>query len=526
MKLDVISVGSFQKKLAFTVPAEKVRSELDTAYRQLGQKVRMKGFRPGKAPRPVLEARYGDQVRSDVANNLIQQSYRSALTEHALEPVSRPSLETAEPVKPGADFAFTITIDVRPEVELSRYIGVDVAWPKNDVSDAEVDAAAAARTEGAARLVEVTDRPVQAGDMVLCALVAKDGDTEVAREMGTMIRTGGDPYYPGVEALTIGRSIGDKAQGSVTFADDARTEAVRGRTLQVEIEIQGIQASEAPPLTDELATELGFEGGVEGMRVALRGRLQERREELGRNQARANLLEALIAANPFDVPASMVDDSLKMLLEELKLQQAWRSGRDPKTITFTEAQVRDLRSRAEFASKSGLILAYVARKEGLVVTDAELEAKYQELADTRGQTLEAVKGYFLKDGAVEELRERIAEEKVLDWLLERSNVVTPESGPAMPSGALADVAESLVDKAVSEKKTASAARKKREAASAPAEEVAAAAPAPAAEEKPKKKPAAKKKAEEAPIEAAAAEPAPAAEEKPKKKPAAKKKAAE
>ena len=523
MKLDVTSVGSFQKKLAFTVPADKVRSELDTAYRQLGQKVRMKGFRPGKAPRPVLEARYGEQVRSDVANVLIQQGYRDALQEHALEPVSRPSLEKTDPVKPGADFAFVITIDVRPDVELTRYLGVDVAWPRHDVPEAEVDAAVAARTEGAARLVEVTDRPVGAGDMVLVTLVARDGEAEVAREFGTMIRSSGDPYYPGIESLLLGRSIGDKAEGPVTFGQDARTEAVQGRTLQVELEVKGIQASEAPPLTNELALELGFEGGVDGMRAALRGRLQERREELGRNQARANLLEALIKENPFDVPASMVDESLKMLLEELKLQQAWRSGRDPKTITFTGAQVRDLRSRAEFASKSGLILSVVAKKENLVVSDAEVEAKYQELADTRGQTLEAVKGYFLKDGAVEELKDRIAEEKVLDWLLERATIVIPDAPQPLLGGALAEVAESLVDKAVAEKKTASAARKKREEAAAPAEpEVAVEAPA---AEKPKQKAPSKKKVAE--VEAASEEVAAApAEEKPKKKAAPKKKVAE
>jgi trigger factor len=515
MKVDVIEVGSFQRKLQFVVPAETVRSELDQAYRLLGQRARLKGFRPGKAPKSVLEAQFGDRVQSDVANQLVQVAWRDAMSAHNLKPVSRPALEASEPVRSGSAFQFTITVEVRPELKLASYTGVEVAYPRVDVTDDEVSAAVRQRLEGSARLVDVTDRAVQAGDLVMAELTVKDGKEVVAQELGTMLRTDADPYYPGVESLLLGLSIGGKAKGEVSFAETARTESVRGRTLKVAIEVKGIQANQVPELSDALAQELGFDGGADGMRAALRMQIQERREELARNQARANLLEALIAANPFAVPGAMVDESLQMLMEELKLQQAWRTGRDPKTITFSEAQVRDLRARAEFAAKASLILEFVSKTESLGVTEAELEAKYQELADTRGQSLEAVKGYFLRDGAVDELKDRMLEEKTLDWLLERATLTTPDAPAAVPAGALADVAASLVDKAVSEKKKVSEAKKKRGEEAAPEAPAAEAAPA---EEKPKKKAAAKKKDE---AEAAPAVEA-AADDKPKKKAAKKK----
>jgi FKBP-type peptidyl-prolyl cis-trans isomerase (trigger factor) len=131
----------------------------------------------------------------------------------------------------------------------------------------------------------------------------------------------------------------------------------------------------------------------------------------------------------------MIDQHLEMLIEELKLQQAYR-GRDPRRVTFSEEQLADLRIRGEFAAKGGLILDYVAKKEGLAITDADLESKYLELADQRGQTVEAIRGYFVKDDAVEELRARLMEEKTLDWLLENSKLLTsdndtpPEAAPA------------------------------------------------------------------------------------------------
>jgi trigger factor len=184
-----------------------------------------------------------------------------------------------------------------------------------------------------------------------------------------------------------------------------------------------VQARERPEVTDELAKSLGYEGGAAGMRSALEAELREVREEGARNQARANLLEVLIEANPFDVPQSMVESSLKMLLEEMKLQTALRTGRDPRTIGFSDAQVQDLRNRARFAARAALILEAVAKAENLAVTDADVDAKYAELADQRGQSVEAVRGWFGKEDAVAELKDRILEEKTLDWLLERANLI-------------------------------------------------------------------------------------------------------
>src|SRR5690606_9405758 len=126
-----------------------------------------------------------------------------------------------------------IRVEVRPEIELQQYTGVEVPYPEAKVTDEELDAAIRARLEGQARLVEVTDRPVEKGDLVLVELVAGPEDAPVAQEQGTALRTDGDPYYPGVEPLVIGLSVGDEKTGEVTFGDDARIEEVRGRTLPV-----------------------------------------------------------------------------------------------------------------------------------------------------------------------------------------------------------------------------------------------------------------------------------------------------
>jgi len=266
-----------------------------------------------------------------------------------------------------------------------------------------------------------------------------------------MIRTESDRYYKGIESFLEGMSLDETKSGPVTFADDAEagrdaearraaeaTEgpnlAIAGRTLDVTAKIVSIQASEIPELNDAIATELGYEGGAEGMRAAIRQQIEQPRQTNARNQARANLLQALIDANPFEVPDAMIDQHLNMLVDELKMQQAYR-GRDPRRMTFSPEQMADLRILAAFAAKGGLILDWVSKKENIAVTEADLEAKYQELADQRGQTVEAIRGYFVKDDAVEELRARLLEERTLDFLLERAKIVGDKPAAAAESPA-------------------------------------------------------------------------------------------
>ncbi len=250
-----------------------------------------------------------------------------------------------------------------------------------------------------------------------------------------MIRTEGDPYYPGIESLLVGIEPEGTVEGEVTIGEDSRVESIAGRTLALKGKLLSLQSYGVPELTDELSEELGYEGGAQGMRDAIRQQMLDVREEAARNQARANLLEVLINANVFDVPDGMIDQSLNMLMDELRLQQAYQSNRDPKTISFSNAQVADLRMRAAFAAKASLILEWVSSNETIEVSDADIDARYQELADTRGQTVEAVRGWFQKESAVEELKERILEEKTLDWLLQQSNLVDP---PEPEAAAIAD----------------------------------------------------------------------------------------
>lgn len=443
MNIEVSSENAFARKVNVTIPAERVSSELDKAYREVAKRARLAGFRRGKAPRNVLEAEYGPRVRSDVASFLIQEAYEKALNVHELEPVSRPSVVEQGDLKPRSAFSFSIAVEVRPSVVATAYKGLSVFWPKSEVTEEEVDAAMENRRLRQRRLASITDRAVVAGDRVQVQLTVTDGDTELLTEPGTMVNTAREIWLKGLEQVLIGLPLEGEFSGSVTFADDARNEVVAGRELQVALKVLSIQADVVPDLDDELAKELGHDD-VAAMRAAVREELNKGRDNNSLNLARANLLQALIQANPFEVPRGMVEENLKLLTDELRLQEAYR-GRDPRTVTFSESQLADLRERSAFAAKGALLLESVSKIEALAVTDEQIEAKYIEMAEERGQTVEAIKGYFVKDGMVEDLRQRMLEELTLDWLLAQAAVshevpaaVAEEAAPAADEGATAE----------------------------------------------------------------------------------------
>ena len=172
-------------------------------------------------------------------------------------------------------------------------------------------------------------------------------------------------------------------------------------------------------LTDELAKEFGFEDGVDAMKTQLREQLQKSAEDSARNAARVQALEKLVELNGFEVPDGMVEDQLRALMEEIKMQRAYR-GEDHAAFSFPRLSKKIFATVLGFAAKASLILEGVARAESLDVTDDDIEAKIQEIAEMRGQEVEAIRGYLQSEQALPVLKDRIVEEKTLCWLLDHA----------------------------------------------------------------------------------------------------------
>ncbi len=435
MNIEVVSENAYARKVQITVPAADVGVELDKAYKTYERRARLPGFRKGRVPRRVLEARFGPGIAAEVAEQLVQRGWMEALRQHEIEPVGRPALVEQGEVVANTDFAFTIGVEVKPEVTVGTFEGLTVEWPEFELGDDLVQLSIDQRVRGMARLAPVEDRAVESGDTVQVALKVTDGDEVVVDEPGTLIRTGGEAWLKGVEALLLGVAKDGAFEGEVTFADDARNTDVAGKTLQASGTVLSIQTMTVPELSDSIAKELGHDS-VDAFKAAVRAELEEGREEQSRNQARANLLQALIDANPIDVPNGMVEQNLDLLKQELRYQAAMR-GQDPKSLQFRDEQLADLRQRAVFAARGALLLEALWVQQGLEITDEEFDARIAEMAAERDQSPEVIKGFLARDNGTEEFKQRLLEEKTLDWLLSVSTVtkVSPQEQAAAAAAA-------------------------------------------------------------------------------------------
>jgi trigger factor len=456
MKIEEVS--TIGRKLHFTVDSGEVKVELERAYRDLMRKVRIPGFRPGKVPRKMVEARYAPQVKSEVFGKLIEAAYREAVRE--LPVAGRPEVVDQGDVSSDVDLTFSIEVDFRPEITVKGHKGVAVDMPVAKVTKADIDRAIGQRLSSQARIEEVTDgRAVQAGDLVVTQLTLTQSGEELVNEPGTMIHTVAERYYPGVEPLLVGMKPGEEKSEEVTIGQYTENEDIVGETVLAKVKVITIQAHVVPELDDEVAKTLEFDNAKD-MTAKIKAQLAEFAENTGKNQARVSVLEKLVEVNEFDVPQGMIDEQLNALMDELRMRQAYM-GRDPSQMTFSDSEMADLRTRAEFAARASCVLDGVARQESIEVSDDDLEAKMAEMAEQRGQPIEAIKGYVEQEGAAPMLKARISEEKTLDWLLDNAKVTKVD-----PPKADEEPAKAKPAKKKAAKKKAAAPVEKAEAPSA------------------------------------------------------------
>jgi len=415
-------VNASRRNLHFTVKTQEVKKAMDEAFIDLQKNIKLPGFRKGKVPQWLLERKYSQNIRGEVANKLMNQSYTEAISEvKTINIVGEPEAQEVGEITSSSQFSFVIGVDVRPDVEVKDYTGIEVVYPKVKVTATDVNEVIDSRLNSKRRVSEVTKKTakVEDGDFALVTLQLKSGEEVVVDEPGTMIQIGNHKFYTGVEEHIVGMKKEQEKEFEVTISEESAHEHLRGKTFQATVTLQQIQRYLTPKLTDDFAKEQGYEDSKD-MKDKIKKEITEKREENLKNQARIEILQKLVDANEFEVPQGMVEEQLRALLEELQMQRMY-AGQKPEEIRFSDAEKEDLRGRANFAAKASCLLASISKAEKLDVTDEDIAAKLSELASMRGQTVEAIKAYIEQEsGATDVLRDRVQEEKTLNWLLSKA----------------------------------------------------------------------------------------------------------
>jgi trigger factor len=419
-KVSVEVLDGLKTRLDIEVAAETVSANIERAFHDLGHRVRIRGFRQGKVPRAVLERLYGQQVRNDVVERLVHQAYAAAIAAHKVPAVANPEI-VVEPLGDPAVLRFSATVEVCPEVSVGDYENIEVERPTVKVEDDDVERVLARLVDGATRVHPVTDRTtVQRGDIVTLNIGAAIDGRAVPELTRRDVRVeAGAASFPGaLEAQLEGLACGAPADIDVQYPSDFENSMLAGKHVSFTVAITGLGRKEVPALDDEFARSQGDYPDLAALRGAIRERLRQDGEQRAEAAVRDGVLGVLIERHPFDAPDAMVERRCDAMLESLSIQLP--PGADRQKAFGTLRQ--ELRPRAVRDVKAAILLDALAAKQALSVSDEDLAARIDRIADSANESRDRVRSLYRTEDRREALRAQMLRDSALSLLVERSRI--------------------------------------------------------------------------------------------------------
>jgi trigger factor len=424
MKVNVEEISVVKKKIHVEVPEDEVRKEIDSFYGDLKKKAKIKGFRPGKAPREILERYFKDYAKGEILQKLIQDTFPKALSEATLAPVSQPVFDPKE-LESGKPFEYSAIVETKPEIKVEGYIGLSLEGKKETVKEEEVEERLKNLQNLHAQLKTIADsRPVQTGDYVLIDYEAKEGGKplEEGKGVDVAVEVGSGRFIPGLEENLVGLKPEEEKEVEVSFPEDYGYRKWAGKTFTFHVEVKEIKEKILPPLDDEFAKDLGDYESLEALRAKLKEDLQKEREKGLDRQLKDQIVDQLVKQNPMEIPPSLVEEQTHALISETRMRLA-AQGMDLKDVGMSEEKLHgDYEPMAERQVKTFLIIEKIAAQEGITVSDEEVENRLKEISERSRQKFDAVKRYYEKNGLLPEVKAGILSEKTLNFLLEKAEV--------------------------------------------------------------------------------------------------------
>jgi len=424
MKVNVEEISAVKKKVNVEISEDEVKGETDIFYKDLGKKAKIKGFRPGKVPRSILERYFKDYAKGEITQKLIQDTYAKAFSEVSLHPVSSPVIEPGE-LQAGKPFQYSATIDVKPDLILGGYTGLRIEAKKEEVKDEEVENRLKTLQSLHANLRTISEeRPVQNGDYVILDYEAcLDGKAlDEGKAIDVSVEVGAGRFIPELEEKLLGLKPDEEKEIEVAFPENYQYEKWAGKTISFRVKIKEIKEKILPVLDDEFAKDLGDYASLNEVRGKLKEDIAKAKELALDRQLKDQIVDQLLQANSFEIPEGLVEEQAKALVSEMKMRLA-AQGMEIKNLGVTEEKLHeDYHPTAEKQVRTYLILEKIAEVEGIAVSDEEAEGRLREIAEKSHQKFDMVKSYYEKNGLLPGVRAGILSEKTLDLLLRKAEI--------------------------------------------------------------------------------------------------------
>jgi trigger factor len=434
MQVEVARISPVMMELDVEVPADAVAVEIDKAYASLQKKARVRGFRPGKAPRQVLAHLYGPQVANDVVSAIVNDTLPKALSEKQVQPVNQPQVEAGK-FAPGAALRYKARFEVQPEIADVVYEGLDLVRPPETATAEAVDEQLELLRRQHARL-EAPDpaRPAQKADVVTVdfKLSIEGQEIKDAGAEGVQLELGSNQILPELDAGLVGAKVDGALEVAAKLPENHPRPDLAGKQVHFHVVVKDLKERILPALDDEFAKDIGaFETLVE-LRANVHTRLEKMLKDRAESVLAEQIVEKLNEKNSLDLPPSLVEQQCRMMEMEI-MQNARRAGQRVTKEDFEKVHGR-VHADAEKKVRAGLLMAAVARKLGLNVTDEDIQKGLEELAADSGKNVAKVRAEYSAPQQRQILIGMILEDKVLSVIESKANVRVGEVAGAAGSG--------------------------------------------------------------------------------------------
>jgi trigger factor len=421
MKVDVEAMDGCKRRLTVEAPTDVVQQEWEKAYGRVQKQARLPGFRKGHVPRSLVKIHFADEVRREVAEHLIPDVYRKALTEKQIRPVDEPDLQDVK-LEEGAPLSFVAVVEVRPEITLGDYKGVEVEHSTPPVSDEQVQASLDQMREQQAQFRTV-DRAAAAGDLLVVDYTLAPEGHDPTSANGYQFIVGSGAVLPEIDEGVVGMRAGEERHVALRFADDHRMESLRGKGGTADVKLLEVKEKVLPDLDDEFAKSLGgdFET-LDAVRGEVRKQLDAQRELQDRRELEDKVVTAVLARHEFSVPDAMVMRHIAHQVEHAR-ERMRRQGIDPDKLPWDYGKlIPELRPESEKAVKRALLLEAIADREAINPAEGEVDTEIERLAQATQRPAPAVRRMMEKSGDLDSLKGGLREKKTLDFLIQHARV--------------------------------------------------------------------------------------------------------
>ena len=420
MKVAVEAIEGCKRRLAVEAPVDVVQQEWERAYGRVQKQARLPGFRKGHVPRSLVKVHFSDDVRREVAEHLIPDVYRQALTEAKLDPVNEPDLQEVR-LEEGAPLSFVAVVEVKPAIDLTDYKGVEVEHAPVAVTADDLSTTLDHMREQQAQFHAV-ERPAATGDLVVVDYSIAIEGHDPSSQSGYEFLVGARNVLPEIDDAVIGLKAGEERQVTLRFADDHRREDLRGRGGNATVKVVEVKEKALPALDDDFAKSLGEFETLEALRTELQKQLETRREHDEQRALQEKVVDAIIARHEFTVPDALVMRQVAHRIEHAR-ETVRRQGIDPERMPWDyEKLIAELRPGAEKAVRRALLLEAIADKEAIAPTDADVDAEVEKLAQASQRPTPALRRMMEKSGDLEGLRQGIRDRMTLELLVANAKV--------------------------------------------------------------------------------------------------------